>query len=159
MGRALVLLLIGVMEAALHRLQSENIPKAISLPENTGALATAFPAETSYPISEWSASLWMFTNQNQGVLIATQDPYASLEWYGTSLALYNGANSIEQTTSEDMSGKWVFYQLGSTTVVSYITVTIRNVNQYFLFSSTPVLLQGTSSIVFFQVCGLSVITI
>ena len=159
MGRAFVLLLIGVMEAALHRLQSENIPKAITGWETTDALSTAFPTETSYPVSEWVVSIWIFVDQNSATLILLSWR-ATVRWTDTTITFYDGTSYHDQTTSEGMMGKWVFYQLGSTTALSYACVTIRNANPYYIPSSKTIQVQSTDAFNFFSRCGgLTVITI
>ena len=153
MGRAFVLLLIGVMEAALHRLQSENIPKAITGWETTGALSTAFPTETSYPVYQWEVSIWIFVNQNSVTLIRL-NWRTYIEWSDKSLSFYDGANYLRKTTSENMMGKWVFYQLGSTTALSYACVTIRNADPYYIPSTTPYNWKAQTPLIFSHVAGM-----
>ena len=158
MGRAFVLLLVGVMEAAVHRLQPNNIPKAFQRTDSTGQLGTAYPEET-YPISEWSMSLWMFTNNANGESLYFPNTWVALTWYGTSFSFYDGVNFKQLTTSESINGKWVFLQLGSTTAISYGVGTSRKGTQYFLSSTTTLQLLSTSSLEFFGTCFMSVITI
>lgn len=153
-----MLLLIGLMEAALHQMQPSNVPVGFNAHENTSALGTLYPEE-SFPITEWSVSLWVLTNSAGGDFVKEYHTMASLRRYETDFSFYNGISSYSLTTSENISGKWNFYQLGSTAAMSYAATTIRNGNQYFLSSAATLSLITSSYFGFFGFCGMQVITI
>jgi hypothetical protein len=153
MGRSLVVLLIGLMEAALHQLSSSFIPEAFSSVK-TYTFGTSFPEET-YPITEWSVSLWMHTSAGGADVIAVRDPYFILTWYSTTFRLYDGSDSYDVTTLENLPPKWIFYQLGSTATMSYGAATIRSGSQYFISSTITGTLTATDSrVAFFGYCFL-----
>jgi hypothetical protein len=146
------------MEAALHQLQLSDVPKAFNSRKQTLALGTQYPEE-AFPTSEWSVSLWMFTNSLGGDIIDTFDFSSFSRLNDHTFKLFDGTSQYSVTTSEDIVGKWVFYQLGSTTAKSYATSTMRTGNQYFLSSINIITLLRTGNIGFFGYTQMQVITI
>jgi hypothetical protein len=157
MGRSLVILLIGLMEAALHQLWPSNVPKYTTSGESF-RLGVRFPEET-YPISEWSLSLWLYTTTSGTQVVFMNDPQSSLTWSGTYFQFRDNQKSNVLTTEEQISSKWVFFQLGSTAGMSYGSGTIRNGNKYFISSAKAFSLTATTDITLIAACGFSVITI
>ena len=100
-----MLLLIGLIEAALLQLHPSNRPKTFQAAQFTGELWTAFPEEI-FPISEWSVSVWIFANTLLGGDILQERS----SWCSTIFYLYDGAYQ-PLTTSENNAGKWVFINL------------------------------------------------
>ncbi len=149
MGLSLVLLLIGLMEAAVHRLQSPKSANLIQLEQSIGALGTAYPEEI-FPITEWSVSVWMYGNPRTGIYIQFTDPQAYLKRtysFSSSSVTFN-EGTADFTTDFPRSGSWVFYQLGSTAVMSYGVFTTRASEQFFLSSARTISLLSSSVLTF-----------
>lgn len=98
MGRSLVVLLIGLMEAALHQLWPSNIPKCTTSGESF-RIEVRFPEEI-YPITEWSLSLWLYTTTSGTQVIYMNNPWSVLTWAGTYFEFRNDQKSNTLTTVE-----------------------------------------------------------
>lgn len=146
------------MEALLHQMLPSNVPKAIHVDSGDGySLGSTFPNE-DYPITEWSASLWQYTESS--LVISTSGPYCGIYWSGTRLTHTNGFVNNALTTAETLPVKWIFVQLGSTATMSYGAVTVLNGSQYYIASTFTITLTTSSVVQTFPGCQSSdVITI
>ena len=132
MDRAIVLLLLGLTEAALHRLAPPNEPIAFDIPENESALEIPLTDFTAEPlISEWSMSTWIYLSTGQGKILTTNVPNISLSWFDYNLELYAEGILVEATNG-GFPIKWIFVQIGSTEGATYGLVTVRGGAQYLM---------------------------
>jgi len=154
MDRAIVLLLLGLTEAALHRLAPPNEPIAFSAEYGASALTvplTDFPAEPSV-IAEWSMSTWIYLSSGMGTLLTTFTPYITVNWYGNNLSLYAEGTNVAVTT-DGFPIKWIFVQIGSTTETTYGLVTIRGGAQHYMSATRNIKVSSSTSIKIAQSCG------
>jgi hypothetical protein len=137
MNPSLLLLCLGLLEAARYQISPSNLHQAFS---NTGhplwsvKITLSTHSTESFPISEWSLSVWVSKIVNHEIIFATSVPYLTLNWWDYIL-LYVSASSNDGKPFPETSGKWTFIQVGSTAGMSYGVVTIRAGNQYYLSKS------------------------
>lgn len=152
-----LLLLVGLLEGSLHKMPPLNVPQSFS-GSRSYAMGTEFPDET-YPITEWSLSLWMQTSENGADIVNISDADFYLSWYYNTFRFYDGQDSTDKNTGDNLPpGKWIFYQLGSTSTMSYVVATVLRGVQHFISSTVKASLTTASIAQFFGDCGLEVIT-
>jgi hypothetical protein len=136
MRPSLALLWLGLLEAARYQLSPSNLHQAFNNGANWRKSITislsSYSAE-SFPISEWSLSVWVSTIINHEIIFQTSVPYLTLNWWESNVLLYvSGGANDEKPFPGVSSGKWLFIQVGSTAGMSYGLVTIRAGDQYYL---------------------------
>ena len=137
------------MQAALYQLQPYNIPKAFNGNQSTDIIEAAFPNEVC-PVSEWSASVWVYNEYASIDCLNTSDYDMLLTWAGADIFINLAGEIFQLPSQEDISRKWVFCQIGSTAAMSYACASIRKRNPIFLSSPTTYSLKCTTSIQVFR---------
>ena len=143
-----VFLLPIVIEAALNQLSTSIDPKTFSV-SNGGVAYTKnladYSASETFPVVHWSLWAWVYLKAGGGTILQTLGPSSYLDWTGTKLSLYSDVGSTSVTTKEGCLNKWIFTQLGATSAMTYVAVTIRGGNQYFVKVNTSTHLKSSSS--------------